>query len=642
MLGRTNNKRYLLWLALGTSAMALAMASLLVFVLAQKRAIDQSSAIQSDSLTALAFQFEREFLRTRQALAVTLALPPSTDVEDLTLRYDIFQSRLTLLRESPSVSMLASREEFRKVVPRLQHLLSEMDQALAKKVVDRGALAHVLGEFNSLGADVQAMTLAANSEVTRLLERQSDTMREQNALIVWLTVAQLVLLLTASGALVMRQKRLEAERLALEQMTDELREAHFRAEAANRGKSQFLANMSHELRTPFNGLMGMLGLLQGTPMTPQQADYIETAQGSASHLLTLLNDILDLSALETGNITLKPIAIDLQRLLREVDALMRPLARSKGLAFHIRVADAPLPVVLADDTRIKQIVFNLISNAIKFTEQGQVVMTVSATSRPEQVVELVFEIQDSGIGMDAAVLSRLFQRFYQVDDSSTRRFGGTGLGLEISQSLARMMDGEIAVRSELGVGSTFTTVLRLPAGDADEVSVSAFGTLPPLAASDGQHLPAAKAALPAPAPPPGAPAAAPPGPLAAHTLRVLVVEDHPINQKLVGVLLGRMGCHISYCENGQLAVEQVQREPFDLILMDVNMPVMDGLAATRLIRALPGPVAQTPIVVLTADVMNEASEQALAAGANDFISKPLKVEQLRAIIQKHAEGKKVV
>lgn len=634
MLGGTNNRRYLLWLALGTAAMALAMASLLVFVLAQKRAIDQNRTIQSDSLTALTFQFEREFLRTRQALAVYLAEPPSADVEDLTLRYDIFQSRMSLLRESPSLSLLASRDEFRKVVPRLVQLEPEMVRALTGNTVDRAALARVLGEFNSLGVDVQAMTLAANSEVARLLEHQSDTMREQNALIVWLTVAQLVLLLVASGALVRRQKRMEAERMALEQMTAELREAQVRAEAANRAKGQFLANMSHELRTPFNGLMGMLGLLQGTQTTPQQADFIETAQASASHLLTLLNDILDLSALETGNITLKPTPVSLSRLVREVDALMLPLAKSKGLALRVQVPQAPLPVVLADEARIKQIVFNLINNAIKFTAQGQVLMTVSVAAHSAQAVELVFDIQDSGIGMDASVLSRLFQRFYQVDDSSTRRFGGTGLGLEISQSLARMMDGEITVRSAVGVGSTFTARLRLPVSDVQDAVPPAPAAAPAKAAGQPPEV----AALVLLAEPP----AVAEHPIAtAHTLHVLVVEDHPINQKLVGVLLGRMGCHISYCENGQLAVEQVQREAFDLILMDVNMPVMDGLTATRLIRALPGPVAHTPIVVLTADVMNEASAQAMDAGANDFISKPLRVEHLRTVILKYAQGKQI-
>ena len=622
---RTNNQRYLLWLALGTAAMALAMASLLLFELAQKRALDQSTELRSDSLTALAFQFEREFLRTRQSLVETLAQPESADLDALRLRYDIFLSRLTLLRESPSVSLLTPRPEFRKLIPRLEPLVIEVDMALAARPVDRLALAHVLKEFNDLGSDVQVLTMAANSEVARMLESRADTMRDQNTLIVWLTLAQLALLIIASGSLVLRQKRMEAERLALEQMTDELREAHMLAEAANRGKSQFLANMSHELRTPFNGLMGMLDLLQGTPLTHQQSDYIVTAQGSASHLLILLNDILDLSALETGKLTLKPLTMQLPKLLREVSALMQPLAASKGLDFRIQVPPEPLPVVIADETRLKQILFNLINNAIKFTEHGHVLLTVAQRSPDAQTIELVFEIKDSGIGMDAAALSRLFQRFFQVEESRTRRFGGSGLGLEISQSLVRMMGGEIVVRSEVAVGSVFTVTLCLPLGVADPVLTDLPVTEPVAAVQP--------VAPPAPKQPEAAPV---------YVMRVLVVEDHPINQKLVGVLLGRMGCHTSYCENGQLAVDKVQVQAFDLILMDVNMPVMDGLTATRLIRRLEGPVARTPIVVLTADVMNEASENALLAGADGFISKPLNVAQLRAIIQKYTADPVVI
>jgi signal transduction histidine kinase/ActR/RegA family two-component response regulator len=614
---RTNNQRYLLWLALGTAAMALAVASLLVFELAQKRAIDQGTAIRSDSLTALAFQFEREFLRLRQSLSESMARRQGPDADALSLRYDIFLSRLTLLRESPSVSLLMARDEYRKVIPRLEPLVLEMDQVLSFDPIPRERLPHILSQLNDLGIDVQALTQAANSEVARMLERQSETMGQQNELIIWLTVAQLVLLVIASGALVVRQKRLEAERLALEKMTEDLRDAHFRAETANRGKSQFLANMSHELRTPFNGLMGMLGLLQGTSPSPQQADYIQTAQVSAGHLLTLLNDILDLSALETGKMTLKPASMEVRRLLSDVNALMQPLAKDKGLEFHISLPDVALPTLYADETRVKQILFNLVNNAIKFTVAGSVRLTVSGHVRTADTQEIVFNVQDTGIGMGAQVLSRLFQRFYQVEDGSTRRFSGTGLGLEISQSLARMMGGDIAVTSVVNRGSTFTVTLMLPIHQSPEKGHVGEGAAEPRKAPQSTSASA-----------PDAPA-----------MHVLVVEDHPINQKLVGVLLARMGCKISFCENGQLAVDQVRQTGFDLILMDVNMPVLDGLAATRQIRALPGSGAKTPIVVVTADVMNEAREQSLAAGANDFISKPLQIQQLREVVQKYAAGK---
>ncbi len=607
MAGRTNNRRYLLWLAVGTATMALAMASLLVFELAQKRAIERSSAIGSDSLTALTFQFEREFLRLRQVLSEAVAKGDASDMGALAMRNDIFQSRLTLLLESPSVAVLKSREEYRKGVLDLRPMVAELDQALGAKFINRRALADVLAELNRLGADVQALTQAANSEEARLLEQQADVMGQQNRLIVWLTLAQLALLMIASASLVVRQRRQEAERLALEQLTDELREAQFRAEAASRGKSQFLANMSHELRTPFNGLMGMLGLLKGTQITATQGEYIQTAQESAGHLLTLLNDVLDMSALETGKLALKPMAAHLPRLLAEVNALMSPLAKGKGLDFHMRLPDAPLPQVSVDETRLKQILFNLISNAIKFTAAGQVVLTLCQRMLDAHTLEVVFAVRDTGIGIEPQAQLRLFQRFYQVEGSATRRFGGTGLGLEISQSIAQLMHGAITVESVVGKGSTFTATLQLPMVAEAQV-------------------PAAAAAPAPPAPTSGA----------TQGMRVLVVEDHPINQKLVGLLLARMDCQIDFCENGQLALERVQQEVFHLILMDVNMPVMDGLTATRLIRALPGTVARTPIVVVTADVMNEARDHALLAGANDFISKPLNVEQLRGIVQRYA------
>jgi CheY-like chemotaxis protein len=221
--------------------------------------------------------------------------------------------------------------------------------------------------------------------------------------------------------------------------------------------------------------------------------------------------------------------------------------------------------------------------------------------------------------MDARVLSRLFQRFYQVEDGSTRRYGGTGLGLEISQSLAHMMQGDITVTSVLNVGSTFTVSLSLPIHPPTVDSVAEPAAPLPMAG-------AAQLQLPVPT---------------SESAHVLVVEDHPINQKLMGILLGRMACQVSFSENGQLAVDLVRQTPFDLILMDVNMPVMDGLTATREIRSLLGPASQTPIVVLTADVMNEAREKSLAAGANDFVTKPLQMDQLRELIRKYTVGKTI-
>nr|CBA33843.1 hypothetical protein Csp_B21070 [Curvibacter putative symbiont of Hydra magnipapillata] len=522
--------------------------------------------------------------------------------------------------------MITHRAEYKKAMPHVEEVVQQADRVMAATPLNKKDLADLLKEFNTVGVDVQALSLAATSEIAALLESQDKTMLEQNNQIIRLTLAQLVFLLMAAGALALRQRRQEQERQALEDLTHELREAHFRAEAANRGKSQFLANMSHELRTPFNGMLGMMSLLESTPLTTAQTDYIKTAKGSANHLLTLLNDILDVSALESGKMTLNPEPVQLPALLNEVNALMHPLAVEKQLKFSI-VVQAELPAwVLADATRLKQILFNLVNNALKFTDHGGVTLTIVSRPRTDGNTGLAFLVEDTGIGMDDHVLSRLFQRFYQVDGGLARKFGGTGLGLEISQTLARMMGGAIEVESTLGKGSVFTlhlpfTTCPAPPAAVAPVNIQSFTKPAPVAAPTDAS--ASEASAPATdAPPP------------LNALRVLVAEDHPVNRKFVGILLDKMGCKATFCENGQLAVEAAEREMFDLVLMDVHMPIMDGLTATRTIRAMAGPIAQVPIIVLTADVMNDAKEQALAAGVNDFVTKPVQIGQLQAAMQK--------
>jgi signal transduction histidine kinase/ActR/RegA family two-component response regulator len=611
MFAGTKSQRYFFWLALGTLVMAIAMASLLVFELAQKRSIVQSGTLRSDSLTALVFQFEREFLRLRQTLDKALNTSGDVDTDTLSLRYDIFISRVNLLHESQGTTILNRRAEYRDLMPRLDALVRDSDVIMGQQPLRRAELQRLLEKLNELGPDVQALSFAADSEVAFLLERQSITMLDQNNLIVGLTLAQLMLLIVAATALARRQVRQESERLALERLTHELSDARIRADDANRGKDQFLANMSHELRTPFNGVMGMLGLLESTPMTSEQSDYLKTAQRSAAHLLTLLNDILDVSALDSGKMKLKPQPVLLARLVQDVEQLMRPQALGKGLAFSVEVdqtsTEAAQRWVMADATRLKQILFNLISNAIKFTERGEVTVRVTSSDVEPRTLRWEVVVRDSGIGMAPEELANLFQRFFQADSGSTRRFGGTGLGLEISQSLAHMMGGAITVRSLQGEGSEFILSLALSVCDAP---------------SDPAHSrPAPIAEMPG-----------------SVQRRVLVVEDHPINQKLVGVLLTRMGCAVTFADNGQIALELLGKEEFDLILMDINMPVMDGLTATRAIRAMDGPSSGTPVVVFTADVMNEATERAMEAGADDFLGKPVQLAQLRATLQKYLAG----
>ncbi|GAA4422194.1 ATP-binding protein [Acidovorax lacteus] len=601
------HQRYLLRLAAVTAVMAVVMAVVLALQVLQRQAIAQSAALRSDSVTALAFQLEREFLRLRFELGSALATEGPVDTAPLQLRQELFASRYQLMHDTPSASALSDNAEYQRVMPKVKALVERTDALLAQRPVDRSALRTLVADFQAAGPDVLALTLAANSHVAHLLETQVNTMLEQADQIVWLSLAQLLMLLVAATALLVRQRRQERERLALEQLTRDLSEAHRTAEAANRGKSQFLANMSHELRTPFNGMLGMLTLLEGTPLNAQQGDYVRTARTSASHLLQLLNDILDVSALESGRMGIHPSPVQLGAVMTEVESLMRPLAEGKGLRLEVRLDPQLPPWLVADATRIRQILLNLVSNAIKFSEHGTV--RVDVDRLPPQAdaapgtVHLSLQVHDQGIGMDAHTLSKLFQRFSQGDASTSRRFGGTGLGLEISRSLARLMGGDITVSSQPGKGSTFSVHLPLPEG------------APPAA----QLLrPAAEADL-------GAPADRP------H-LSILVAEDQWVNRKYLGELLQRMGHSVRFAQNGQEAVEAVKARTPDVVFMDLHMPLLDGLQATRAIRAMPPPAGAVPVIALTADVLRETRDNAAQAGMSAFLTKPASAEAVTSVL----------
>ena len=434
------------------------------------------------------------------------------------------------------------------------------------------------------------------------LELQARLVAAQNRLGLALTAA-LALLTLAFAALALHQVRLLRERRGvLEELAQNLRQARREAEAASQAKSAFLANMSHEIRTPFHGLMGMLSLLREAGLTPRQVDYLRTATESADHLLALLNDILDLSQLESGHLSLAPTPVTVRALLRDVEALMRPQAAAKELALHLDADPAVPERVLLDATRVKQIVFNLLANAIKFSDHGAVVLDVRCFHNPpggppgdsrdeRPCSQLEFTVSDTGIGMDEATQARLFSRFMQGDSSRLRRHGGTGLGLEISRNLARLMGGDITVRSRLGEGSRFT--FRLPL----------------------QALPD----LPDVAPPTAAPGGGTP-----RSLRVLVAEDHPVNRNYMAALLQGMGHRAHFSANGEEAVEAARVQRFDVVLMDLHMPVLDGAGATQAIRSLTDPRHSTvPIVAMTADAFPETKSRCLVAGMNDFLTKPV-------------------
>jgi len=385
------------------------------------------------------------------------------------------------------------------------------------------------------------------------------------------------------------------ERVAAERA---LVEAKAAAEAANRAKTEFLANISHEIRTPLNGVIGIVDALSRTPLNPDQAEMVDLIRNSGATLERLVSDFLDVAKIEAGQLRLESRVFDLEQALRPGIEVMRHRAEEKGLAFKVE-RSGRCGLFLGDGTRIGQVVGNLLSNAIKFTETGGVTLRVAA-----EEATLRLEVEDTGIGFDAEHAAGLFSRFHQADASISRRFGGTGLGLSICHSLVEMMDGEIRAVSTPGTGSRFTVLLTLPRV-ADEAAETVRETQPaPLEASDAP-------------------------------LRVLLVEDHPTNQRVAQLILATQGADVVTVGDGLEAIDAFKAGCFDVVLMDMQMPRMDGLAATRAIRALEVErgATRTPIIMLSANALTAHREQTLAAGADLHVSKPITAAHLLAGIQ---------
>jgi signal transduction histidine kinase/CheY-like chemotaxis protein len=366
-------------------------------------------------------------------------------------------------------------------------------------------------------------------------------------------------------------------------------------------RGEFLAAMSHEIRTPMTGVLGMVDLLEVEPLTPKQVGYVEAIRASGRHLLNIINDILDFSRIESGRIELERIDFSLPVVLERLRSLLHPLAQERGIELRFELADHSPPVVKGDPTRLKQVLLNLAGNAIKFTSEGSVVVAVTYRRVEEHFpFRFCFEVRDTGIGIAPEVQAELFTAFTQADRSTSRRYGGTGLGLAISQRLVRAMGGEIRFASEAGKGSAFWFEIPFEIGHA------------------------IKSARPGAAP----------GPLMASR-RVLVAEDIELNRDIIGTVLGRDGHQVVFATNGQEAVDLARESRFDLILMDVQMPVMNGVEATRRIREFAGPAADTPIVALTANVMAAEQEKCLQAGMNDVLMKPIEWERVRAVMARY-------
>ena len=586
-------------------AVMLLVGLIFLFTDISQRYLSFQDGVRENALWSV-YQLDREARRLHEALHVMLAERDysTVAVKALVTRYDILYSRINILEKT-------SFERKFKLDSSVERHISEIRSVVLGKVGFFDAL-NARGTFEpekseAVDDDLEKLVSATESLLVYTNSNVSSERADAREALLALQLKSGGLVILLVGCVVVLiftlRRQLKSVRLAglsLEMISNELNEAYLDAEAGNRAKSQFMATMGHEVRTPLNAILGTAELLELSTLTPSVASGMQTIRRSGQALLEVINEILDFAKIEHGKLDIEMRPVDLSSVLSTTIEMVRDRATEQGNQIALVVPQRfKTPAVSTDPTRLRQVLLNLLSNAIKFTSNGTITLCVRELETPQNSI-LRFEISDTGIGIDEDGLGRLFQPFSQVDASISRKYGGTGLGLTICKQIVEAMMGRIGVESAKGQGSTFwfeipVVAAAVPVPPANTVERGPSGTLP--------------------------------------MLNVLLVEDNLVNQQVAAGFLNHLGQKVTIVSDGCEAVEAVARQPFDLILMDMQMPRMDGIEATRLIRDAEKSKPQTPIIAMTANASDDDRRLCAEAGMSGFQSKPVSLQQLRGIIE---------
>ncbi|ATJ83980.1 ATP-binding protein [Halomonas beimenensis] len=545
-----------------------------------------------------AYKLDRDAVDLRSYLA--LHEPEADALQEARLRFELLYSRLNLLRDGEVAELVAAIPRTETLVAEIERHLRALDERLngldTLDATSREALIQRLGELSQLA---ERLIITLNGHLAQASTQERERLQWLYGLLLVLILGMSVAALLVVTFLVREARDNAAARRALESLSAELEITARRAESASQAKSEFLATVSHEIRTPLNGVIGMSDLLVEQALPDQARHYAGTIHDSARRLMELINDILDFSKIEAGRLELELQPVSLAELVEGAVSLFRPHAEARGLRLTVALDPALPERIVVDPGRLRQVLLNLLSNAIKFTEAGEIRVEAVAEERDR----LDFTVIDTGCGVPPDRQGQLFEPFRQGDPTTARRFGGTGLGLAISKRLVEAMGGRIGMESRPGKGSRFWFSLPLteaPPASAADPTASESGRLPEL-----------------------------------RDVTLLVVEDNEVNQQVAQAMLAKLGCRVSLAATGAEALAAVERERFDLVFMDVQLPDLDGLEVTRRLRARGGWLAEMPIVAMTAGGPEGDQARCLAAGMNGYLGKPLLQASLLKALQRH-------